>query len=355
MERNVCYLKDIEDLNSQPGRGVQSERLDDPGYVLGAELCVEPGSRTKTLIEEIRALIKNNEAEYCSFWRPVLPWGGVYTIRAGQKAVSCIPLYVKISLKNTCTIDGFLMLLYVILRDNQTFRREVSLFLGKRFVEHFLYLMDSYDYTTVKILWIWDRMSKRQYRSEIHQAALEIDLFGNEHENFTKNLENLMSTIQESYCTSCCCPCRFQELLQNTININPPHELPDKDPIQSAVDEFFCPKVILCQEYGCNGLREFSQREFCHGAPPFIILNMQMWKSEDLYYVPYHLALSDHRYSLEGATLFNQEEHHYSAAFQIDGYWMHYDGLRSDNLILLNKPPELLLLSSLVYVRSHEK
>lgn len=57
------------------------------------------------------------------------------------------------------------------------------------------------------------------------------------------------------------------------------------------------------------------------------------------------------RYSLEGATLFNKEEHHYSAAFQIDGSWMHYDGLRSDNLILLNKPPELLLLSSLVYVR----
>lgn len=111
------------------------------------------------------------------------------------------------------------MLLYVILRDNQTIRREVGLFLGKRFVEHFLYLMDSYDYTTVKILWIWDRMSKRQYRSEIHQAALEIDLFGNEHENFTKNLENLMSTIQESYCTNWCCPSRFQELLQNTINI----------------------------------------------------------------------------------------------------------------------------------------
>lgn len=175
--------------------------------------------RTKTLIEEIRALIKSNDAECCTFWRPVLPWGGVYTIRAGQKAVSCIPLYVKINLKNTCTIDGFLMLLYIILRDNQTFRREVGLFLGKRFVEHFLFLMDSYDYTTVKILWIWDRMSKRQYRSEIHQAALEIDLFGNEHENFTKNLENLMSTIQESFCTNWCCPSRFQELIQNTINI----------------------------------------------------------------------------------------------------------------------------------------
>ncbi|XP_058255783.1 uncharacterized protein C14orf28 homolog isoform X2 [Hemibagrus wyckioides] len=291
MESDVCCLKDIEDGTTDSGRRVQIER-------------------TKTLIEEIRALIKSNEPEYCSFWRPVLPWGGVYTIRAGQKAISCIPLYVKINLKNTCTIDGFLMLLYVILRDNQTIRREVGLFLGKRFVEHFLYLMDSYDYTTVKILWIWDRMSKRQYRSEIHQAALEIDLFGNEHENFTKNLENLMSTIQESYCTNWCCPSRFQELLQNTININPPHELPDGDPIQSAVDEFFCPKIVLCQEYG---------------------------------------------YSLEGATLFNREEHHYSAAFQIDGYWMHYDGLRSDNLILLNKPPELLLLSSLVYVRSHEK
>ncbi|XP_017332140.1 uncharacterized protein C14orf28 homolog isoform X2 [Ictalurus punctatus] len=279
MESHVCCLKDIEDVTSNSARSVQLER-------------------TKTLIEEIRALIKNNEAEYCSFWRPVLPWGGVYTIRAGQKAVSCIPLYVKINLKNTCTIDGFLMLLYVILRDNQTFRREVGLFLGKRFVEHFLYLMDSYDYTTVKILWIWDRMSKRQYRSEIHQAALEIDLFGNEHENFTKNLENLMSTMQESYCTNWCCPSRFQELLQNTININPPHELPDRDPIQSAVDEFFCPKIVLCHEYGCKGLREFSQREFCHGAPPFIILNMQMWKSEDLSYVPYHLALSDHSYQL---------------------------------------------------------
>lgn len=61
------------------------------------------------------------------------------------------------------------------------------------------------------------------------------------------------------------------------------------------------------------------------------------------------------RYSLEGATLFNKQEHHYSAAFQIDGCWMHYDGLRGNNLILLHKPPELLLLSSLVYIRSSDK
>lgn len=149
----------------------------------------------------------------------MLPWGGVYTIRAGRNAISCTPLYVKISLKNTCTIDGFLMLLYVILRENKAFPREVGLFLGKDFVEHFLYLMDSYDYTTVKLLWIWDKMSKQQYRSEIHRAALEIDLFGNEHENFTKNLENLMSTIQESFCTNWNCPARFQEFVQTTISI----------------------------------------------------------------------------------------------------------------------------------------
>ncbi|MEE6492425.1 hypothetical protein FKM82_016575 [Ascaphus truei] len=62
-----------------------------------------------------------------------------------------------------------------------------------------------------------------------------------------------------------------------------------------------------------------------------------------------------YRYLLEGATLLKKEEHHYSAAFQIDGYWMHYDGLRNVNLILLNKPPELLLLSSLVYIRAAEK
>lgn len=62
-----------------------------------------------------------------------------------------------------------------------------------------------------------------------------------------------------------------------------------------------------------------------------------------------------YRYSLEGATLFNKEEHHYSAAFQIDGCWMHYDGLRGNNLILLHKPPELLLLSSLVYIRASDK
>ncbi|XP_023684276.1 uncharacterized protein C14orf28 homolog isoform X2 [Paramormyrops kingsleyae] len=307
--------------------------------------------RTKTLFEEIRASVNNNEEQDRSFWRPVLPWGGVYTIRAGRNAISCTPLYVKISLKNTCTIDGFLMLLYVILRENKAFPREVGLFLGKDFVEHFLYLMDSYDYTTVKLLWIWDKMSKQQYRSEIHRAALEIDLFGNEHENFTKNLENLMSTIQESFCTNWNCPARFQEFVQTTININPPREQPHKDLIQSAVDKFFCPRILFCNELGCDGLREFSQRVFCHGAPPFVILNMQLWKSEELACVPYHLDLSEHRYSLEGATLFNKEEHHYSAAFQIDGYWMHYDGLRSDNLILLNKPPELLLLSSLVYIR----
>uniref|UniRef100_A0A3P8TVW3 Chromosome 14 open reading frame 28 n=1 Tax=Amphiprion percula TaxID=161767 RepID=A0A3P8TVW3_AMPPE len=280
---------------------------------------------SKTLFEEIRASINNNDEEDRSFWRPVLPWGGVFTIKAGRKAISCTPLYVKIHLKNTCTIDGFLMILYVILRDNQGFRRELSVFLGKQFVEYFLYLMDSCDYTTVKMLWIWDRMSKRQYRSEIHQAALEIDLFGNEHENFTENLENLMSTMQESLCTNWSCPSRFQDFIKTTISIR------------------------------CDGLREFSQRVFCHGPPPFVILNMQQWKSEELSYVPYHLALCQHRYLLEGATLFNKEEHHYSAAFQIDGCWMHYDGLRSDNLILLHKPPELLLLSSLVYIRASDK
>ncbi|XP_057199329.1 uncharacterized protein C14orf28 homolog isoform X1 [Triplophysa rosa] len=311
--------------------------------------------RSRTLYEEIRAAINNKEKGDVWFWRPVLPWGGVYPIRAGRKAIACTPLYVKINLKNTCTIDGFLMLLYVILRDNHTFPREVAAFLGKQFVERFLYLMDSYDYTTVKMLWIWDRMSKRQYRSEIHCAALEIDLFGNEHENFTKNLQNLMSSMQESWCPNWDCPSRFQEDLQKTISISPPHELPDKDLIQTAVDEFFCPRLELCEEYECSGLREFSQRVFCHGPPPFIILNMQMWQSEDLSYVPYRLELSDQRYSLEGATLFNRDEHHYSAVFQMDGYWMHYDGLRSDNLVLLNKPPEFLLLSSLVYIRSSDK
>lgn len=107
---------------------------------------------------------------------------------------------------------------------------------------------------------------------------------------------------------------------------SPPHELPHRDPIQSAVDEFFCPKLLLCSELGwdvgtayiifyfcpvlfhflnkliifflnrCDGLREFSQRVFCHGPPPFVILNMQQWKSEELSYVPYHLALCQHRY-----------------------------------------------------------
>lgn len=171
------------------------------------------------MFEEIRASINNNDEEDRSFWRPVLPWGGVLTIKAGRKALSCTPLYVKINLKNTCTIDGFLMILYVILRENQGFPRELAVFLGKQFVEHFLYLMDSCDYTTVKMLWIWDRMSKRQYRSEIRQAALVIDLFGNEHRNFTENLENLMSNIQESLCTNWSCPTRFQESVKTTINI----------------------------------------------------------------------------------------------------------------------------------------
>lgn len=111
------------------------------------------------------------------------------------------------------------MILYVILRDNHSFPRELAVFLGKHFVEHFLYLMDSCEYTTVKMLWIWDRMSKRQYHSEVHQAALEIDLFGNEHRNFTENLENLMSTIQESLCSSWSCPARFQELVKTTVSI----------------------------------------------------------------------------------------------------------------------------------------
>ncbi|XP_040130789.1 dopamine receptor-interacting protein 1 isoform X2 [Ictidomys tridecemlineatus] len=292
-------------------------------------VSLAPGSgtrpRMKTLFEEIKASIKNNYNQDRSFWRPVLPWGGVFTIKAGRKAVSCTPLYVEIRLKNTCTIDGFLMLLYVILNENENFPRELSLHFGREFVDCFLYLMDTYSFTTVKLLWIWDKMEKQQYKSEVHKASLIIDLFGNEHDNFTKNLENLMSTIQESYCSNWRCPTRVQEDQQRTINIK------------------------------CGGLREFSQRVFCHGAPPFVVLNMQHWKSEDLAYVPYYLDLSDHKYLLEGATLFNKEEHHYSAAFQIDGHWMHYDGLRNVNLILLNKPPEFLLLSSLVYIRATEK
>lgn len=111
------------------------------------------------------------------------------------------------------------MILYVILRDNQGFPRELSVFLGKDFVERFLHLMDSFDYTTVKMLWILERMSKRQYRSVIHHTALEIDLFGNEHQNFTENLENLMATIQESLCTSWNCPARFQEDVETTVTI----------------------------------------------------------------------------------------------------------------------------------------
>lgn len=199
--------------------------------------------RSKTLFEEIRASINNSDEEDRSFWRPVLPWGGVFTIKVGRKALSCIPLYVEISLKNTCTIDGFLMILYVILRDNQGFSRELALFLGKPFVDHFLHLMDSCDYTTVKILWIWDRMSRRQYRSEIHHAALEIDLFGNEHENFTENLENLMSTMQDSLCTNWSCPVRFQEFLRTTITVR--HVLYTHGQLWSKVELFFLKDLLI--------------------------------------------------------------------------------------------------------------
>ncbi|XP_005996021.1 uncharacterized protein C14orf28 homolog isoform X2 [Latimeria chalumnae] len=256
-----------------------------------------PSEKTKTLFEEIRSSVKNNDDQDRYFWKPVLPWGGVFTIKAGRKAISCTPLYVEINLKNTCTIDGFLMLLYVILRENEQFPRELSLYLGREFIERFLYLMDSYSFTTVKLLWIWDKMERCQYKSEIYKASLEIDLFGNEHENFTKNLENLMSTVQESICSNWRCPGRMQEDQQRTININPPHEIPPGDKIQSALDEFFCARMELCEESECGGLREFSQREFCHGPPPFVILNMQQWNAEELAYVPYYIALSDHKWA----------------------------------------------------------
>ncbi|XP_077123280.1 dopamine receptor-interacting protein 1 isoform X5 [Ranitomeya variabilis] len=265
----------------------------------------------KTLFQEIRASIKNNSEQDRSFWRPVLPWGGVFTIKAGRKAVSCMPLYVEITLKNTCTIDGFLMLLYVILRENHTFPRELSLYLGREFVDCFLHLMDTYSFTSVKLLWIWDKMEKRQYKSGIHKASLEIDLFGNEHENFTRNLERLMATRQESYCSNFRCPLRAKKSHMQTILIkshrltcvlfalSPPHDIPHGDLIQMAVDELFCYRIEVCEEIGCGCLREFSQRIFCHGAPPFVILNMEQWKSEDLAYVPYYLDLSDHKEEIE--------------------------------------------------------
>lgn len=60
----------------------------------------------------------------------------------------------------------------------------------------------------------------------------------------------------------------------------------------------FSPSTIFFLICRCNGLREFSQRVFCHGPPPFVILNMQQWKSEELSYVPYHLGLCQHRYGM---------------------------------------------------------
>lgn len=62
-----------------------------------------------------------------------------------------------------------------------------------------------------------------------------------------------------------------------------------------AVQPQQCHKLMIwiCR---CDGLREFSPRIFCHGPPPFVILNMQQWKSEELSYVPYHLAVCQHRF-----------------------------------------------------------
>ena len=34
------------------------------------------------------------------------------------------------------------------------------------------------------------------------------------------------------------------------LSLSPPHELPPRDPIQSAVDESFGPKILLCTELG---------------------------------------------------------------------------------------------------------
>lgn len=57
--------------------------------------------------------------------------------------------------------------------------------------------------------------------------------------------------------------------------------------------------ILLCR---CDGLREFSPRIFCHGPPPFVVLNMQQWKPEDLSYVPYHLAVCQHRFKTSSAS-----------------------------------------------------
>lgn len=203
------------------------------------------------------------------------------------------------------------------------------------------------------------------------------------------------------------------ELIHSCISLcvclSPPHELPDKDPIQSAVDEFFCPRLEPCEEFGwvfvcvCVRLcvhpvlsltsdvcvsvvtvwessvrgssvtarRPLSSSTCRCGSRRICLMCHFTWSSlingaVSLSHKPLRLVLRvsplifwyvfvSHRYSLEGATLFNRDEHHYSAAFQIDGYWMHYDGLRSDNLVLLNKPPEFLLLSSLVYIRTTDR
>lgn len=41
---------------------------------------------------------------------------------------------------------------------------------------------------------------------------------------------------------------------------SPPQELPHRDPIQSAVDEFFCPKLLLCSQLGWDMRRTFIFR-----------------------------------------------------------------------------------------------
>lgn len=66
------------------------------------------------------------------------------------------------------------------------------------------------------------------------------------------------------------------------------------DPVRwSNIQQALKVTTLPCR---CDGLREFSPRVFCHGPPPFVILNMQQWKSEELSYVPYHLAVCQHRF-----------------------------------------------------------
>ena len=125
----------------------------------------------------------------------VLPWGGFILLRENGQTI-------KQLLKNTCPIDNYLAILYILMNDHSNlFQHLDSLFddYARRLVE-IKKMFDESRYSEGKILWL------SLFPGRFNMNLPVLDLWGNEEDLFISRLQPAIVTHYTGSCSSHGCP-----------------------------------------------------------------------------------------------------------------------------------------------------